>query len=356
MPLVRHGVAEGVQAALRLVGVACQWREDHARRADRECDDAGLHRADAGRLGGLVAAAADHGRPGLQTGLARCVAAHDAGDLRAFVHGREPFRRDIQRAQHLFGPFAPGDVKQHRARRPGQIGRVAAGELEADVVFRQQDVRDPRVDVRLVLAHPQDLGGGEAGQGAVSGELDEPLLTDGGVDLVALGLRALVVPQDRRAQHLAALVQADQPVHLPRQADAAHPAGGQVGLPQRLADSAHDSVPPLLRILLDPVRARRLVAVADLALAPQIAGHIEHHAFAALGADVDPQNHVYPVVSQSHRCHLSIECRATCSSIDSSGKSAREGGLSGRSCGFLIRFALFGGVKRSILICWMLNI
>src|SRR5690606_21606667 len=73
----------------------------------------------------------------------------------------------------------------------------------------------------------------------------------------------------------------------------------------------------------------RLVAVADLALAPQIAGHIEHHAFAALSADVDPQNHVYPVVSQSHCCHLSIECRATCSSIDSSGKSAREGGLSG---------------------------
>jgi hypothetical protein len=39
------------------------------------------------------------------------------------------------------------------------------------------------------------------------------------MDLVALGLRALIVPQDRRPQDLSRFVEQDQAVHLPRQTD-----------------------------------------------------------------------------------------------------------------------------------------
>ena len=40
-----------------------------------------------------------------------------------------------------------------------------------------------------------------------------------GFDLRALGRRALVVPEDRRAQHALVGVEDDEPVHLPREPD-----------------------------------------------------------------------------------------------------------------------------------------
>ena len=48
------------------------------------------------------------------------------------------------------------------------------------------------------------------------------------LDLVALGRRPLVVPEDRRAQRAQPLVEQHEPVHLPREADA-----GGVGNAQR---------------------------------------------------------------------------------------------------------------------------
>ena len=63
-----------------------------------------------------------------------------------------------------------------RAGAVGLVHGVVAGQLEADVVLGQQDVPRLRVDLRLVLLHPQDLGRGEAGQRIVAGDLDQPLL------------------------------------------------------------------------------------------------------------------------------------------------------------------------------------
>ncbi len=57
------------------------------------------------------------------------------------------------------------------------------------------------------------------GQRAVAGQLDEPGEADPLLDLGALGRGALVVPQDRGAQHVLLGVEDDEPVHLARQAD-----------------------------------------------------------------------------------------------------------------------------------------
>ena len=70
---------------------------------------------------------------------------------------------------------------------------------------------------------------------------DQPLEPDGALDLVALGLRALVVPEDRRPEHLVARVQRHQPVHLAAQPDAGGVAGRVGQLRQHGLVARHQS-------------------------------------------------------------------------------------------------------------------
>ena len=111
------------------------------------------------------------------------------------------------------------DVEEERAGRVGSVDRPLAGEPEAHVVLRQQDVLDAGEGLGLVVAQPQQLGRREAGEGAVSGQRDQPLDAQALLDLFALGRRALVVPEDRGPQHAALLVLHDEPVHLAGVAD-----------------------------------------------------------------------------------------------------------------------------------------
>jgi hypothetical protein len=80
-----------------------------------------------------------------------------------------------------------------------------------------------------VVAHPDDLGRGEAGQHRVGGLGDKSFQADGLRDVIALLLRALVAPQNRGAQRLAALVEQDQAVHLARKPDARNLVGRNLG-------------------------------------------------------------------------------------------------------------------------------
>ena len=79
----------------------------------------------------------------------------------------------LEQLQHLGAPPAPRDVEEQRPGGVGGVDRALAGEPEADVVLREQDVRDPRVDVRLVPAQPEQLRCGEARERAVAGQLDQ---------------------------------------------------------------------------------------------------------------------------------------------------------------------------------------
>ena len=109
-------------------------------------------------------------------------------------------RVDPERVDDLGRPVARGEVEQDRAGAVGLVERVLAGQAEPDVVLRQQDVGDPRPDVRLVVADPDELRRGEPGQRVVAGDRDQPLRPDRRADRVALGGGPLVVPQDRRAE------------------------------------------------------------------------------------------------------------------------------------------------------------
>ena len=59
------------------------------------------------------------------------------------------------------------------------------------------------------------------GERAVAGQGDQPLEPDALLDLGALDRRPLVVPEDGRAEDAIVFVEADEPVHLAREADAA---------------------------------------------------------------------------------------------------------------------------------------
>jgi hypothetical protein len=119
---------------------------------------------------------------------------------------REQRLVDVEEAEQLVGPFAVDDVEQQHAAGVAHLGRVLAGHAEADVILRKQHVLRLRVNLRLLLPHPEDLGRGEAGQRRVGDELDQRLAPPGlRFDLSTLGGRPLVVPQQSRPQGVLAV-------------------------------------------------------------------------------------------------------------------------------------------------------
>ena len=164
----------------------------------------------------MITASGHHRSSRVQPGFAGSRGADDAGDIGAFEGLGEPLRRDPEGLNNLSRPVAFGKVEQQSARAACLVDGELSGQPVADVVLRQQDVRHPVVELRLVVSHPEKLWCREAGQRVVPCHLDEAAPADPVPDLVALCLGPLVVPQDRGAQHIARGVEKDEPVHLPR--------------------------------------------------------------------------------------------------------------------------------------------
>jgi len=259
VPGFGDGVAEGVQARLPLGAVRVERREDDAGRAEHDRERPRPRDADAERAGGLVARAPDLGR------LAR---------------GRQPFAGELERLQHLLAPAPVRDVEEQRAGGVRAVDRLLAREPVADVVLRQQHPADPREGLGLVVAQPEELRRREAGQGAVASQRDQALEPDALFDLRALGGRALVVPEDRRADRVAVLVEHDEPVHLPRPAD-------RRGLDGEVCERALRRGPPGLGVLLRPAGPRRRERVGALGPRQDLACRRERERLHSARADVD---------------------------------------------------------------------
>ena len=127
-------------------------------------------------------------------------------------------------------------------------------------------MRDPRVELRFVPPHPDELRGRVARQRAVPRERDESREPELALDLLAFGGGALIVPEDRRPEHPLLGVECDEPVHLAREPDPGHVVRGQRG--ERCLRRA----PPELGILLCPAGPRRLEPVALLGPRDDLAG------------------------------------------------------------------------------------
>ena len=144
----------------------------------------------------------------------------------------------------------------------------------------------PGIQLRLVVAHPQNFGGRKACQRRVGGDLDETFGPHTGGDLLTLCGCALVAPDDGGPQHLSVGVQHHQAVHLPGNTDApdlaaVHPGG-------HFLQRGVGGLPPVGGVLFRPAVLGLVHGVLHQRAFYNIALGVEQHGFGAAGAQVDP--------------------------------------------------------------------
>ena len=144
---------------------------------------------------------------------------------------------------------------------------------------------DAGEQIRLILGHPQQLGGGEARKGDVGGVAAEHLPAHLMVEPVHLGGSAAIVPQNGGAQHLPLVVQSHQAVHLAPHPDARH-LGGVHPL-QQLGDAGHTGRPPVLGVLLTPARLGKIQGVVPAHRAAHRSRPIHQQEFAGGRAQIN---------------------------------------------------------------------
>ena len=232
---------------------------------------------------------AGHRRPRAQARRPRRFGAHPARDLDALRALRHPRPWDPGRVQHLLRPRPMGDIEKGRAAGVGHFRRVNPGQLEAQIVLGQQDLGDFRVGLRLVVAQPDDLRGREPGQDGVADVFDEVLAPDLGGDPVALGLGALVAPEQGGPQDLVVPVQKHRPVHLAAEADAGDLFGAHPRLFQHVPGRADGRVPPVGGVLLGPQGAGRGQRVLLRVRGDGLAFRRDQQRFSATGAVVQSE-------------------------------------------------------------------
>ena len=248
------GMGEGVQGVVGVHAEFVAGDENGAAGAQADVAAAVLDGAGAHSRGGVVARARDHlhifrQAPGLG-GLGGQIAHHlialiEPGQL-AFAHAAD--------IQHLPGPALMLHVQQQNAAGVAVIAAMDAGEAIVDVVLGQHDLADAGEVFRLVFAHPQELGRGEAREGDVGGVFGDLLFADLLVEIGHLFFGAPVVPQDGGADDLILVVQHHQAVHLAAAADARHAAG--VIACQQGVDALGAGPPPFGGLLLAPAGLR----------------------------------------------------------------------------------------------------
>ena len=215
-------------------------REQHAAGADRRRDRPLTYHADTDRGGRVVAAPGGDRQPARQPELlgdsSRTVPVASGPSYTRGIHSRgipsaSRISPDHSRARTSSSSVpAASDASVARspvswtARSPSAAARC-----------------DPRVGVRLVARQPQDLRRLKPGERGVAGELEQPLRTDALGDLVALGRRPLVVPQQRRPDHRAGRIEEDGAVHLAGDAEPGDLAGGRATSASTSLHASHHS-------------------------------------------------------------------------------------------------------------------
>src|SRR6185437_246364 len=126
---------------------------------------------------------------------------------------------------------------------------------------------DLGVDFRLVLAHPGDLGRGEARHGDIAGDFPKAGL--GGLHLGAFGKGTAVVPEDAGPQHLVIGAEQRGAVHVAGKPDARD--GGELGRPggPELVDGPQHRTPPVGRSCSDQPGCGRTGSLAAAVASPR---------------------------------------------------------------------------------------
>ena len=214
------------------------------------------------------------------------MARHFAG----FVHLRQQRRVDVQHVQQLLRPAAVRHIEHLHPGCVADFSREIAGQHIAHIVLRQENVTALGVHFRLVIAHPQQLRQREASQRGICRNRNQLIAADNFVNLVALRRRALVAPDNRRAQDVPCFIQHDQTVHLTADAHRNDVLLIHTGLRQHAADGVHRRMIPVLRLLLRPAIVRLIQRIFHQRGADRRAILVEQHRFRAGRAKVNTKN------------------------------------------------------------------
>ena len=156
------------------------------------------------------------------------------------------------RARASGRPTAIGYIEQKRAGSVRHVDGTFAGQAEANVILGQHDVGDAGPILRLTFAHPEKFGQRKVGQRRIAGEANQRVAAENVFQFAALGLAALVAPDDGLAHDLVRGVEKNRAVHLPGEADTGDVFRAQIGRVQNVTDGKSAGSPPVLRILLSP--------------------------------------------------------------------------------------------------------
>src|SRR5690606_20913673 len=166
------------------------------------------------RLRALVSASGHDGRLGSKSGGLRRLPCDCAGHLGPLVRLRKPGSWYVEAVENEIGPITRSNVEQERSRGSGPVRRPLPGQTKSNVVLRKENGIDLMVDLRFVMADPEELGSREARECVVSGGGNAGITPHLLADFVALGGRALIVPEDGRPEHLARCIEEHQAMHL----------------------------------------------------------------------------------------------------------------------------------------------
>ena len=174
------------------------------------------------------------------------------------------------------------------------------GQAVADVVLGQEDLADPVPVPGLVLADPEDLGGGEAGQRGVGDQPDQRLAAAGLLlDLAALGGRALVVPEQGGADDLA-VRRRGRPSRASGRSGRCPATSAGLNLPaaRTSRDRLARRLPPELGVLLGPAGLGVVARILGRGRGQDRPALVDRERLGPRGPDVDAQRDAHGVISQ----------------------------------------------------------
>ena len=182
-----------------------------------------------------------------------------AGRLIAFKQLWQHADADTADPGHLRGPAFVFHIQKQHAGRIRIVRRMNSGEHICQIILRQHDLADSAEILRLVLLHPENLRRGKAGKSNIGRILRQNLPSDLFIQIIRLGRRSSVIPEDRRTDHLVVLIQDYQSVHLTAERDSCHLA--LILVFQKLFYSFHRLAVPVFRILFRPAGMREIQGI-----------------------------------------------------------------------------------------------
>ena len=255
--------------------------------ADDHAQHAGLYQPAADRLNDRVAAARIAGKPLRKSGERGGFLRHAPRQRGGFHHLREDRLVESCDFDQCIAPAAIFGIEKARAGSIGYIHQQFARHAEADVILRALEDLHAAEVFGFFIAQPQNFAAGVAGQHPVVGVGQQSFhaaRTFG--DPVALLLRALIAPQDGGTDYVVIRIQRHKTVHLSGIGKPQNIRGIDVCLFQNHLQTAHNALPPVLRILLRPIGLGRVEGIFLCRGCDYLSGFINHDAFCAGGSNV----------------------------------------------------------------------